>query len=180
MNELKKIALTVVITLIIGIALLIFLKVSVEPIHELLKIALTASFTLIGGTLLLLLSKIFVEPIHELRKIIGEIAAYVFKSHNLLTNVQDPNENELKITIEKLQEFSAKFRALINIVTWFHIFVYLKLLPPKDDLLKAAGILSKISYAPSESNKGRISEQIKELYSLLKFNMHDSSISKLI
>ena len=135
------------------------------------KIVLTAGTTLIGGTALLVLSKIFVEPIHELKKIIGEIAAYVFKSHNLLTNVPDPNENELKITIEKLQEFSAKFRALINTIPWFTLFALLKILRPKDDLLKAAEVLSKISYAPFESDKGKISEQINELYKLLDFKM---------
>ena len=139
--------------------------------NDLLIIVLTAGTTLIGGTALLVLSKIFVEPIHELKKIIGEIAAYVFKSHNLLTNVPDPNEDELKITIEKLQEFSAKFRALINTIPWFTLFALLKILCPKDDLLKAAEVLSKISYAPFESDKGKISEQINELYKLLDFKM---------
>ena len=140
--------------------------------NDFFKIVLTACTTLIGGTALLLLSKIFVEPIHELKKIIGEIAAYVFKSHNLLTDVADPDQGELKNTTEKLQELAAKFRASINTVPWFPIFVKIKLLPPKKDLLKAAGVLSKISYAPYESDKGKISEQIEELYRLLKFNMY--------
>lgn len=135
------------------------------------KIVLTAGTTLIGGTALLLLSKIFVEPIHELKKIIGEIAAYVFKSHSLLADVQNPDENELKITIEKLQEFSAKFRALINTIPWFSLFALVKILRPKDDLLKAAEVLSIISYAPFESDKAKISKQINELYKLLDFKM---------
>lgn len=139
--------------------------------NDFLKIALTAGTTLIGGTALLLLSKIFVEPIQELKKIMGEIAAYVFKSHNLLTDVPNPNENELKITIEKLQEFSAKFRALINTVPWFSLFALINILRPKDDLLKAAEVLSKISYTPFESDKEKISEQINELYELLDFKM---------
>jgi len=101
----------------------------------------------------------------------GEIAAYVFKSHNLLTDVPNPNENELKITIEKLQEFSAKFRALINTIPWFSLFASIKILRPKDDLLKAAEVLSKISYAPFESDKEKISEQIDDLYKLLDFKM---------
>ena len=99
-------------------------------------------------------------------------AAYVFKSHNLLTDVADPDQGELKNTTEKLQELAAKFRASINTVPWFPIFAKIKLLPPKKDLLKAAGVLSKISYAPYESDKGKISEQIEELYRLLKFNMY--------
>ena len=139
--------------------------------NDFFKIILTAGTTLIGGTALLLLSKIFVEPIQELKKIIGEIAAYVFKSHNLLTDVPNPNENELKITIEKLQEFSAKFRALINTVPWFSLFASIKILQPKDDLLKAAEVLSKISYAPFESDKGKISEQINDLYKLIDYKM---------
>jgi len=139
--------------------------------NDIFKIVLTAGTTLIGGTSLLVLSKIFVEPIHELKKIMGEIAAYVFKSHNLLTNVQNPDEDELKTTIEKLQEFSAKFRALINTIPWFSLFALVKILRPKDDLLKAAEVLSKISYAPFESDKGKISEQINELYILLDFKM---------
>ena len=140
--------------------------------NDFFKIVLTAGTTLIGGTALLVLSKIFVEPIHELKKIIGEIGAYVFKSHNLLTDVPDPDQGELRNTIGKLQELSAKFRASINTVPWFHIFATIRLLPPKKDLLKAAGVLSKISYAPYESDKGKISEQIEELYRLLKFNMY--------
>lgn len=139
--------------------------------NDLFKIVLTACTTLIGGTLLLLLSKIFVEPIQELKKIMGEIAAYVFKSHNLLTDVPNPNENELKITIEKLQDFSAKFRALINIIPCFSLFASIKILRPKDDLLKAAEVLSKISYAPFERDKEKISEQINDLYRLLDFKM---------
>jgi methyl-accepting chemotaxis protein len=139
--------------------------------NDFFKIVLTAGTTLIGGTVLLLLSKIFVEPIQELKKIMGEIAAYVFKSHNLLTDVPNPNENELKITIEKLQEFSAKFRALINTIPWFSLFASIKILRPKDDLLKAAEVLSKISYAPFESDKEKISEQIDDLYKLLDFKM---------
>ena len=139
--------------------------------NDFFKIVLTAGTTLIGGTALLVLSKIFVEPIHELKKIIGEIAAYVFKSHHLLADVPNPNENELKITVDKLQEFSAKFRALINTIPWFFPFVLVKILRPKDDLLKAAEILSIISYAPFESDKGKVSEQINELYKLLDFKM---------
>ena len=138
---------------------------------EFFKIVLTAGTTLIGGTALLVLSKIFVGPIHELKKLIGEIAAYVFKSHHLLADVRDPNEDELKITIEKLQKFSAKFRALINTIPWFSIFALVNILRPKDDLLKAAEVLSKISYAPFENDKGKISEQIDELYKLLDFKM---------
>jgi len=65
-------------------------------------------------------------------------------------------------------------------VPWFPVFVFIKLLPSKNDLLKAAGILSKISYAPYENDKRKISEQIKELYNLLHFKMHEDTISKLI
>ena len=140
--------------------------------YDFFKIVLTAGTTLIGGTALLVLSKIFVEPIHELKKIIGEIAAYVFKFHSLLSDVPHPDEVELRNTIGKLQEFSAEFRASINTVPWFPIFAKIKLLPPKKDLLKAAGVLSTISYAQHQSDKGKISEQIEELYRLFKFNMY--------
>ena len=140
--------------------------------NDFLRIILTASLTLIGGILLLMLSKIFVEPIQELKKIIGEIAAYVFKSHSLLTDEPEPNEDELKTTTEKLQELSARFRAAINTVPYFPLFAFTRILPRKKDLLTAAGYLSKISYAPHESDKGKISEKIEELYKLLNLDMY--------
>ncbi len=140
--------------------------------NDIFKIVLTAGTTLIGGVVLLILSKIFVEPIQELKGIIGEIAAHVFTSHNLLTNVPKPNEDEIKLATEKLQELSAKFRASINTVPWISVFACIKILPPKRNLLKAAGYLSKISYAPYETDKGKISKQIDCLYKLLNLDMY--------
>lgn len=55
------------------------------------RILLPAVFTLIGGIALLLFSKILVDPINELKRTIGEIAACVFKHHNLLRSCSKIN-----------------------------------------------------------------------------------------
>jgi hypothetical protein len=79
----------------------------------------------------------------------------------------------LKNTTDKLQALSAKLRGSINTLPWFPVFSALKLLPPKKKILEGAVYLSKISYAPHENDKEKVSKQIEKLYELLDLNMYE-------
>lgn len=144
--------------------------------NEYFKIALTAGTTLIGGMLILILNKIFIDSIQEVRKIIGEAAAFVFNSHSLLADVPDPNEEELQTAAAKLQELSAKLRGALNIVPCISLFSYLRIIPCKENILKAAACLSKLSYSYHEPDKSKISKIIAEFYTLLCIDMYGREV----
>ncbi len=141
--------------------------------NEYFKIILTAALTLIGGVALLILNKIFVEQIQEVKKVIGLIAAHIFKSHSLLADVPNPDRAEVQSVTYRLQELSADLRAAINTIPWFSLFSFFRLIPPKENLLRAAGCLSKLSYSQYEDDKSKISGIIEEVYRLLNLKMYE-------
>ena len=143
--------------------------------NEYFQIALTAGSTLIGGIFLLILNKIFIDSIQDVRKTIGEAAAFVFNSHSLLADVPDPDKKELQTAAIRLQELSAKLRGALNTVPWIPLFSFLRIIPSKENILKAAACLSILSYSHYELDKSKISETIAEFYTLLSLNMYGRS-----
>jgi hypothetical protein len=141
--------------------------------HEYYKIALTAGFTLIGGITLLILNKVFVESIQDLRRTIGEAAAVVFMSHSLLADELNPDVEELKAVTIRLRELSARLRGSLNVVPCPSLFAFLHLIPNKQDILKASGCLSVLSYSQYQRDKSKVSETIETFYTLLHLDMYE-------
>lgn len=107
-------------------------------------------------------NKLVIDPVVELKKVISEcLYVLTFRANYLCNPVYESmadyccKENEGKLDKDRLKAYentsvdlrmaSSRLKIATDCIVWFNVFRFLKIIPPKKDLNKAADILMRLS-----------------------------------
>ena len=143
---------------------------------EITKIVLTAALTLLGGVFLYclttILTKLLFDPVMALRKTLGDISFCVQYHGWVLVGSGGPIDKErFDKVFEELRTLTARMRAEANGIFCYHVFARLKVLPPYQDLIDAAGYLIKVSNCLGGPKSDLIFEDMHRVQDLLKIDI---------
>jgi len=123
----------------------------------------------LAATCIYFIQKNNIDSFIELRRLRKEAASYVYQIAGFTTNysiesidIDEPDKLKRAFEIDqKLKEYAAEINACIYNMDGYSFFSFLNLLPPKEDMIAAAGSLNKISYFKAEDCSD-ISEEIND------------------
>jgi len=128
--------------------------------------------TILSGTSVFIFGQIilisFIKPINDFRIVLSEISHKVKFHSNIITN-SGIKEELIKWSSDDMRDLSCQLEAKYLIIPWSQLFSYLKIIPERDNIRKAATELIRLSNATG--NKGfedKNYNAIEKLKKLLK------------
>ena len=141
---------------------------------NILQIVITSCLTVITGVVVFALGQfsvsLFVEPISKLKSLINDIDDSLNYFSDVYQNVEYSQVSKRNEALEKLKYQSSQLKSMCNCIPWYPLWGYLRIIPPKLDVLKGAKFLSLI-VNNINNNQNTDLALIKDLRQLLDINL---------
>jgi hypothetical protein len=128
-------------------------------VTELERIFLTSGLTIVGGLIALVLGQLvlrwIIDPLHEFRMLVGEIAFaivfYINATHDPgFVSAATPQQAR-----EAYRSLSGKLHQRMYAIPLYGLLSLLRVVPPRNDVMKAASQLTGLSNSFGASSEGR-------------------------
>jgi hypothetical protein len=143
---------------------------------ELAKVILTAVFTISGGVILFcfttVANKLFFEPVLALRKTLGDIS-FSLQYHAWAIHAGEGvvKPERLEAIFEELRTLVARMRAEANSIIGYRQAERLRLIPPHQNIIDAAGHVIRLSNTLGSERWDTLAEDWKAVSQLLKIDV---------
>lgn len=135
---------------------------------NILAILGTSSLTVITGTAIYvlgqLISKFVIEPIHKQKEVIGEIGDALVFYANIYSNPGTGSKEKADEASKRFRQLSGLLRSKSYLIPSYDRIAYMKLVPLRTDIEKAASSLIGISNSVYGGPDEAISQQHNDRY----------------
>jgi len=145
-----------------------------ELINQLFTGCVTALFTIIGGVIVLvggqLAVKFFIDPLHEQAKLLGEIAHSMTFYANVFGHGDIVEKEVVDEASETLRRQASQLRASAWTIRWYGLWESLRLVPRRENAIKASQSLIGLSNSMKTVNFEGVHRRQGEIKELLGFH----------